>query len=221
MLQRLGNSNVKWALAWSALAVVSALIWNPLRAPQADPLHGPPWLYGKPDARFTLALFGDLECPQCQAYLPQLLEWVDRSPNVNLRWHHLASPDHMRAAVQHARLVECIGQRQGRDGFWKAVAWTHLHGHSPGLPGGLTYARLSSRLRACVDSDEVDEVIHRHRGEATGDRSDATPRLRLVDNGRKRAIEFHGPIEPDELLWALGQLVASDSADAAGFCDMP
>ena len=38
---------------------------------QAHPA-GPPWRHGPADARFTLTLYADLECPFCKAYYPTL-----------------------------------------------------------------------------------------------------------------------------------------------------
>lgn len=57
-------------------------------AAQAHPA-GPPWRHGPADARFTLTLYADLECPFCKAYYPTLMAWIDTHPEASLRWHHL------------------------------------------------------------------------------------------------------------------------------------
>ncbi|MGK9007594.1 hypothetical protein ACR6JC_23910, partial [Citrobacter europaeus] len=37
---------------------------------EASKPAGPPWLYGRADARFTVVGYADLECPKCRAYFP-------------------------------------------------------------------------------------------------------------------------------------------------------
>ncbi|MBN0509541.1 thioredoxin domain-containing protein, partial [Pseudomonas aeruginosa] len=92
----------------AALLVAAALTtaaWLALRppSPPAEPASpsaeatltpatapaGPPWLYGRADARFTVVGYADLECPYCRAYFPALKRWIDAHPEVNWQWHHL------------------------------------------------------------------------------------------------------------------------------------
>lgn len=49
------------------------------RAAETTLSSGPPWIYApRDDARFTITLYADLECPYCKAYLPVLKTWIDR-----------------------------------------------------------------------------------------------------------------------------------------------
>ncbi len=114
MLKRMSKTNVKWALSWFALIVLVVLLWQPFRGQVTDSPDGPPWIYGNPDARFTVALYADLECPHCRVYLPQLQRWVVSNDHVNLAWHHLPLPQHEPAASRGAELAECVGQLEGR-----------------------------------------------------------------------------------------------------------
>ncbi len=71
-----------WPLLAGVAALVIVLAWSFARAPRVDsPMAdeasaaaGPPWRYGRLDARFTLIEYADLECPYCQAYFPELSE---------------------------------------------------------------------------------------------------------------------------------------------------
>src|SRR3546814_6547647 len=47
---------------------------------EASKPAGPPWLYGRADARFTVVGYADLECPYCRAYFPALKRWIDAHP---------------------------------------------------------------------------------------------------------------------------------------------
>src|SRR3546814_711098 len=77
---------------------------------EASKPAGPPWLYGRADARFTVVGYADLECPYCRAYFPALKRWIDAHPEVNWQWHHLPLSMHEPAATAEARLAECAGE---------------------------------------------------------------------------------------------------------------
>ncbi|HHM5294162.1 TPA: DsbA family protein, partial [Pseudomonas aeruginosa] len=83
---------------------------------QAHPA-GPPWRHGPADARFTLTLYADLECPFCKAYYPTLMAWIDAHPEASLRWHHLPLAMHDPEASRLARVAECAGEAQGHEAF--------------------------------------------------------------------------------------------------------
>lgn len=117
MRKRMSATNLKWACGWLAAAVLALCWWLPLpfRSTADD---GPQRIYGNPEARFTITLYADLECPRCQAYLPQLQRWIVTNDHVNLVWRHLPLPQHEPAASREARRVECLGQSEGREGVW-------------------------------------------------------------------------------------------------------
>nr|MBF3179047.1 thioredoxin domain-containing protein [Pseudomonas aeruginosa] len=106
------------------VVTIAVASWMLLRAPQpatesmplaaagseASKPAGPPWLYGRADARFTVVGYADLECPYCRAYFPALKRWIDAHPEVNWQWHHLPLSMHEPAATAGARLAECAGE---------------------------------------------------------------------------------------------------------------
>lgn len=111
---------IPWAIAAVAVLLV-VLTWSLGRGPQADssPVTetsesaGPPWRYGRGDARFTVVEYADLECPYCKAYFHVLKQWIDTQADVNWQWHHLPLPIHEPAATRGARLAECAGEVGG------------------------------------------------------------------------------------------------------------
>src|SRR3546814_18103526 len=74
---------------------------------------GPPWHYGSTLARYTLILYADLECPYCKAYVPALMAWIERHPDISLQWHHLPLSMPGPAASQLAVLADCAGEAGG------------------------------------------------------------------------------------------------------------
>lgn len=150
---RLPSFTRRHALIALLVAAVGAAGWLLLRTPDDAPefMHpittvpeppkpaGPPWLYGRSDARFTVVGYADLECPYCRAYFPTLQRWIDTHPEVNWQWHHLPLSMHEPAAT--------AGARRGRD--WRTchvlagggLALRALPWRRPGPAGGPALSR--------------------------------------------------------------------------------
>jgi protein-disulfide isomerase len=196
---------------------------------------GPPWRYGHPDARFTIVIYADLECPFCQSYTPVLRQWMDTQTDVNLQWNHLPLPMHEPAATQHAIWAECVGETFGRAGFWNAITWVYAHTRSDGqgLPPGVAYPAQGSleqqkAVRVCMDSQQPAALVGAQARDAMQAGITATPSLRLIDHTSDRSMVLTGPVIGDALLSALDLLAAPNttpfapselSADVVG--DMP
>lgn len=179
-------------------------------SPPATP-SGPPWRYGRPDARFTVVEYADLECPFCRTYFPVLKRWIDGHPEVSWQWHHLPLAMHEPAASAEARLVECIGETGGPAAFWQAVEWVYAYtrGDGQGMPEGTQYPDLTPAAQQCLASDRPDAVIRAQVAEAAKNGVTATPALQLRDRETGKALLLHGPVEGDALLSALDLLTAS------------
>lgn len=206
--------------------MIVLLVWSLGRSPQGDsPIAeasastGPPWRYGRVDARFTLIEYADLECPYCQAYFPILRHWIDANPDVNWQWHHLPLPMHEPAATHGARLAECAGETGGRTAFWNTVAWIFQHtlGDGRGLPPGAQLPGMTPALHECLTSTRPDAVIRAQAEEAAQANIAATPTLRMIDNQTGKSLLLPGSVEGDALLSAIDLLAStSDESVMAG-----
>lgn len=185
-------------------------------APAPASASGPPWRYGRDDARFTVVECADLECPFCRAYFPVLKQWIDAHPEVNWQWHHLPLTTHEPAATANARLVECVGEAGGPAAFWQAVEWVYAHtrGDGQGLPESLGYPGITPAARQCLDSDRPDALIRAQSASAAQEGVKVTPTLRLQDRQSDKTLLLHGPVEGDALLSAI-DLLAGDGNAAA------
>ncbi|WP_270173800.1 DsbA family protein [Diaphorobacter sp. ED-3] len=185
----------------------------PRTGPEVAQAHpaGPPWRHGPADARFTLTLYADLECPFCKAYYPTLMAWIDAHPETSLRWHHLPLAMHDPEASRLARVAECAGEAQGHEAFFGAIAWLYQNtgGDGQGLPADLTWPGLTTARQACLDSDRPAAIVRAQADEAVRSGINATPTVRLDDGLTGKSLLLHGPIEGDALLSAL-DLVASE-----------
>ncbi|KCB22374.1 DsbA family protein [Pseudomonas aeruginosa] len=191
----------------------------PRTGPEVAQAHpaGPPWRHGPADARFTLTLYADLECPFCKAYYPTLMAWIDAHPETSLRWHHLPLAMHDPEASRLARVAECAGEAQGHEAFFGAIAWLYQNtgGDGQGLPADLTWPGLTTAIQACLDSDRSAAIVRAQADEALRSGINATPTVRLEDSLTGGSLLLHGPIDGDALLSAL-DLVASDASRAPG-----
>lgn len=178
---------------------------------------GPPWLYGKADARFTIVEYADLECPFCQSHVPMLRRWIDANPEVNLQWHHLPLSMHEPAATRQARLAECAGETGGHAAFWDAIGWIYQHtrGDGQGIPDDLQFPGTTPALRSCLDSTRPEGIVQVQAAEAAQQGIAATPTLRLRDRDTGKTLVLHGPVEGDALLSALDLLATPETGTPA------
>ncbi|MCX2890643.1 MULTISPECIES: thioredoxin domain-containing protein [Pseudomonas] len=224
MHERMSATNLKWACGWLAAAVLALCWWLPLpfRSTADD---GPPRIYGNPEARFTITLYADLECPHCQVYLPQLQRWIVTNDHVNLAWRHLPLPLHEPAASREARRMECVGQPEGREGLWGKVVWIYLHtqGNGRRLASEQDYPDISPSLQRCLAGERAAQVVDTQKAEALETGFNPTPTLRLTDNHTQHTLILEGPIDHDVLLSAVDLLGAAEIFEmpADGISDMP
>lgn len=145
----------------SASTAVSPLSSNDTSPPSRE---GPPWLYGRIEARFSVIEYADLECPYCRAYFPVLKRWVDVHPDVNWQWRHLPLAMHEPAATADARLAECAGEAGGTEAFWKTIAWIYANtrGGGQGLPRDMPYPDLTPAMQRCLASNRPNALIRVH-----------------------------------------------------------
>lgn len=196
---------VVWYLTSQLTSTPTTRADNPVS--QSFP-EGPPWRYGKADARFTLVLYADLECPYCRSYFPLLRAWIDRNPEANLQWHHLPLPMHEPGATRQARLAECAAEAGGRPAFWQAVTWIYQQTRSDGagIPESIKYPALTPAIQACMDSTRPEAIIQAQSNEGSHEGVTATPTLKLSDNQSGHTLILPGPVEGDALLSALDLL---------------
>lgn len=175
---------------------------------QAQVRHHGPWVFGQPDARFTIIEYADLECPYCRAYFPVLERWIEEHPQVNWEWWNLPLAMHDPAASREARLTECVGEVDGNRAFWRAVAWIYRHTRSDGagVPSGTRMPDKSRAVSACLSAPKAAKVIRSQAEDASRLHIMGTPTLRILDHKTGQALELQGPVARDSLLSAIDSL---------------
>jgi protein-disulfide isomerase len=171
------------------------------------------WVFGRPDARFTVIEYAELECPYCRAYFPVLKSWIEEHPQVNWEWWNLPLEIHDPVASREAVLAECTGEVDGNQAFWRTVAWIYRHtrGDGAGIPSGTRVPEKSRAVSACLDARNAAQVIRAQAKEASLLHIAGTPTLRILDHKTGRALELQGPVAGDSLLSAIDSLAAAGS----------
>lgn len=177
---------------------------------------GPPWIYGRANARFTIVEYADLECPYCRDYFVILQNWVDENTDVNWQWHHLPLAGHEPAASHSAKLAECVGEVLGNTAFWKTLAWAYEHtrGAGGGVPEALRPPFTSPLIETCLQGPRPEAVIRAQADEAARANIRATPTIRLIDRKTGHFLTLQGVLDADALLSAVDLLVSESAAPA-------
>lgn len=175
--------------------------------------HHGPWVFGRPDARFTVIEYADLECPYCRAYFPVLKRWIEEHPQVNWEWWNLPLGMHDPMASEEAQLAQCVGEVDGNQAFWRTVTWIYQHtrGDGAGVPSGTRMPAKSRAVSACLGARKTARLIRAQAAEASLLHIEGTPTLRILDHKTGRALELQGPVAGDSLLSAIDSLAATGS----------
>lgn len=82
-----------------------------------ESIEGDTWVYGNPDARFTLYTFADTQCSFCQRFHSTPKELVGASDGlVNAQYHPMTIMN--RLSEPQAVASECAGRLDGNRAFW-------------------------------------------------------------------------------------------------------
>ena len=200
----------RWMMLGCLLAGMSVACFALTQGEVKTPQHTGPWLYGPPDARWTVTEFADLECPYCKTYTPVLKAWVQQRKDVNLQWHHLPLDFHGATAVHEAKLAECAGKLGGAPAFWQTIdlVFEQTRSNGLGFNGQLDVNGVNHQeLVACTASDkQVALHISQQAEEASRAGITATPTVIIRDNTTGRTIKLEGPADSVLLLSAIDWL---------------
>ncbi|MFK4135348.1 dsba oxidoreductase [Pseudomonas luteola] len=173
------------------------------------------WELGPTQARYSITLYGDLECPFCKDYFPQISKWIASQSDVNLRWQHLPLSAHEPMASREAQYAECAGKLGGNQSFWKAtqMIYAQTQGNGSGIPKGLpVIADIDhSAMRECMADENIQSEIQKQVLAAQRKGINATPSLVVTDHKTERDVLLTGPADENVLLSALDALAVTDA----------
>ncbi|WP_144139164.1 DsbA family protein [Providencia rettgeri] len=156
------------------------------------------YIYGNPDARFTLVNYEDLECPFCKQFHKTPKYLVDTANNgaVNWEWRHFNLAFHEPMATKAAMTAECVAEQKGPKGFWGATNYwfEHTQGNGKGFEDSAGIPALFELDKAafdtCMQDPKIIQRIKRDMDAGTKDGVNGTPTTIVLDNktGERESI---------------------------------
>lgn len=177
---------------------------------------GGKWLYGNPEARFTLVEYADTECTFCKRFHGTPKGIVDASNgNVNWEYQHLTVMGE-RSVIQ-AQAAECIGEQLGNQGFWVYLGEIYQRTSSNGQGAGDLRA-LAAEVGAdttefdrCVASGQYIEDIQAATASARAMGITGTPATVVVDNYTGETQLLGGAQPTEAFVQSMRQMMQRDS----------
>ena len=203
-----------------------------VEAPTVLPIGAQDRLYGSADARFSLIVWLDPECPYCKVLGEKPRHVVDGSGGrVNLAVRLYPLSFHGRNAVAASTTALCVADQAGAAGYYRFLydwmANTASNGRgiraAEGQPDPVAAlamtagARNRAALATCVASTRTGARLTAEMRSAEAAGIQGTPAVALRDNHIGHTIMVSGAIEEADMRSAIKALTqADDQPDAAG-----
>lgn len=176
---------------------------------------GPNWIYGSPDARFTMVVYADTECSYCRQFHPTPKGIVDASKgNVNWEYQHLVVFGDQ--SLRQAQASECIGEQLGNRAYW--VYLSGIYANTQGSGKGADMRRLAQDVGAdlsafdtCVSSGSYISEIQASSASARAMGITGTPATVLVDNHTGETQMLGGAQPTEAFVQVMRQMMQQDS----------
>ena len=160
-------------------------------------------IYGNPDARFTMIVYSDYECPYCRKFDPFTKRIVDESNGqLNLVIRHFPLGFHNPSATEQSAAAECAGEIGGNRVFWvmNDLLFKNTRSNNNGLMRpiselvtdlGLPMGEFANCMKSSAPLETI--AIHKQEGVSAG--VEQTPSTILRDNVSKQMMFVPGAQE--------------------------
>src|SRR3989344_8331967 len=168
------------------------------------PVNSSDHIRGNVNAKLSLVVYSDFECPFCQKFHPiatvLLKTYGDK---IRLIYRHYPLPFHQNAQKE-AEASECIAELGGNDMFWKYTDTIFERTTSNGT--GFALDKLGplaaelggdqSRFQECLDSGKYEQFVKDQIAEGTASGVNGTPATFVInDKGENELIVGAQPID--------------------------
>lgn len=202
-----------------------------IEAPQVQPLGKTDRVYGEANARFSLIVWLDPECPYCKLLGDKPLHVVDGAAGaVNLAIRLYPLPDHGANAVLAATTALCVADQAGAPAYyrflsqWMARTASGGRGIGPATGGADPVAALAAAagahnretLNGCTTASATARRLAAEMQAAETSGIEGTPAIAIRDNRAGHTIMISGAIEESDFRNALKALRDADDDTPAG-----
>ena len=171
-------------------------------------------IYGNPNARISIRMFGDIECPFCRKIHKELKRVVDHSQGViNWEYKHFPLSFHNPSAAINAQAIECIAETHDNQKAW--VALTQFVEGTKGNGGGVgdipnfvrSFGLNGSMVKNCLESDSHKGKINKDYAEGLKLNVRRTPAIQIVDSTSSRSAIVEGYQTSEQILSKIQQVL--------------
>lgn len=171
--------------------------------------------YGNSEARFTLEMYSDIECPFCRQMYFDVKKVVDFSNGViNWEYKHFPLQMHNPVAAVEAQAIACIAQEQGNAKAWVALEQIikATQGNGKGLNQNMpdfvrSFGLNGSLLKNCLLLDEPKRRVNEDYNDGMKIGISSTPALLLKDNFNGKEYLIKGKKTSEQLLQAIQSIM--------------
>ncbi len=171
-------------------------------------------IYGNPNARISLKMFGDIECPYCRKIHKELKKIVDNSQGViNWEYKHFPLSFHNPSAAINAQAIECIAETHDNQKAWIALTQfiEGTKGNGRGIediPGFVrSFGLNGSMVSNCLQSDSHKQKINQDYAEGRSLNVKRTPAIQIVDTATSNFVMTEGYLKAEAILAKVQRLV--------------
>lgn len=171
-------------------------------------------LYGNPNARFTLAVYSDTECPYCKRFHHTPKRLVESS-NGQINWEfiHLPLSFHNPAAEAQAVAAECVYELVGNQMFWVFLddVFAKTRGNAAGVED-LTKVALETGVNKndflkCMATSDANQKVTEDLKKASSLGIRGTPGTVILDNQTGRSQILSGAQPPEAIMSVIRGMV--------------
>lgn len=149
--------------------IVNGAIWNLQESPFADTLRHLPRTgpaYGPANAKVTLVVFSDFQCPFCREFAKTIRDQIPKKyPNdVRIEFQDFPIVSIHKWALPAAEAAHCVGANNA-DAFWKFHDWLFEHQEEMN-PGNLKEKATAFAKAQGMDEAKVGACVESHAGAA-------------------------------------------------------
>jgi len=171
-------------------------------------------VYGNPEARISLKMYGDIECPFCRKIHRELKKIVDNSQGViNWEYKHFPLSMHNPSAAINAQAIECIAETHDNQKAWIALTQfiEGTQGNGRGIDDIPEFVRSfglnGSMVSNCLKSDSHKQKINQDYAEGRSLRVTRTPAIQIVDRVTSNTVMTEGYLKAEAILEKVQRLI--------------
>ena len=187
-----------------------------------EPVTEKDHVLGSPEAKLTLILYSDIECPYCKTFHKTMSQVIDEyGKDGTLRWvyRHLPLESIHPTAPKEAEATECAAELGGNNAFWEYLNEL-VETNTPPSQSNLTndLAKIAEKIgldktkfASCLDSNKYASRIAETSAEAAQLGIQGTP-FSIIITADGKAAPISGALPYDDIKEAIKEILNNSTS---------